>query len=182
VIKSGLSEGEVVLLTPPLKEAAMEPGERLAGAGADANDPMAKRISEKLKTAGAVPAGPSATGNGAPQMGPQTGGPGQGAQGLQMPSAEQMQRFQNMTPEEREKAMQERLKNMTPEERDQAEKMRQRFQNMTPEEREQMRQRRGGQDRGDGAGPGSGGRRGGAGSGGRGDGTGPGSPRPEGGQ
>ena len=61
-----------------------------------------------------------------------------------MPSAEQMQRFQNMTPEERQKMMEERLKNMTPEERQQAEQMRQRFQNMTPEEREQMRQQRGG--------------------------------------
>ena len=75
-----------------------------------------------------------------------------------MPSAEQMQRFQNMTPEERQKMMEERLKNMTPEEREQAEQMRQRFQNMTPEEREKMRQQRRGGQRRRGAGPGSGGR------------------------
>jgi hypothetical protein len=175
VIKSGLSEGEVVLMTPPLKEAAMEPGERIAGAGADGNDPMARQISEKLKAAGGPEAVTPPAGTGAPQMGPQTGGPGQrqqGAQGVQMPSAEQMQRFQNMTPEERQKAMEERLKNMTPEERQQAEQMRQRFQNMTPEERDKMRQqRRGGQGGGPGSGggngegPASGGRKGGAGSG-----------------
>jgi hypothetical protein len=137
---------------------------------------MAQQISEKLKAAGESPAVTSPVGTDGPQTGPQTSGPGQerqGGQGLQMPSAEQMQRLQNMTPEEREKMMQERLKNMTPEEREQAEKMRERFQNMTPEEREQMRQqRRGGQNRGDGSGPGFGGRRGGSGSGGRGDGEG----------
>ncbi len=193
VIKSGLSEGEMVLMAPPLKEATLEPGARLAGAGADGNDPMAQRISEKLKAANGTEAGLPPAGAAGPQTGPQAGGPGegrQGGQGFQMPSPEQIQRLQNMTPEEREKAMQERLKNMTPEEREQAEKMRQRFQNMSPEEREQMRQqRRGGQGgdsagpgsggRGDGAGPGSGGRRGGAGSGGRGDGAGSGSDRPE---
>jgi len=165
VIKSGLSEGEVVLMTPPLKEAALEPGARIAGT--DANDPMARQISEKLKAANGTEAGSPLVPAAGPQTGPQAGGPGEGRQGGQG--------FQNMTPEEREKAMQERLKNMTPEEREQAEQMRQRFENMTPEEREQMRQqRRGGQDRGDGAGPGSSGRRGGASPGGRGDGAGPG--------
>jgi HlyD family secretion protein len=159
VITSGLSEGEVVLMTPPLKEAALEPGARMAGNGADANDSMARHISERLKAANGPEVGSPISPVAGPQASPQTGGPGegrQGGQGFQMPSAEQMQRFQNMTPEEREKAMQERLKNMTPEERDQAEKARQRFQNMTPEEREKMRQqRRGAQDRGDNAGPGS---------------------------
>ncbi len=170
VITKGLSEGEIVLMTPPLKEATLEPGARMAGA--DANDPMARQIVEKLKAAGEAPAGPSAAGPGGPQMGPQTGGPEQGRQGGQMPSTEQMQRFQNMTPEERQKMFEERLKNMTPEERQQAEEARQRFQNMTPEEREKMRgSRRGGQG-GDGAGPGFGGRRGSGGPGGRGDGAG----------
>lgn len=184
VIKSGLSAGELVLMTPPLQDAALEPGARIAGT--DANDPMARQISEKLKAANeteaTVPISPAA----GPQRGPQTGGPGegrQGGQGFQAPSAEQMRQFQNMTPEERQKAMEERLKNMTPEEREQMQKMRDRFQNMTPEEREQMRQqRRGGQGRGDGEGPGFGGRRGGSDSGGRGDGAGSGSQRSEGGQ
>jgi hypothetical protein len=35
------------------------------------------------------------------------------------------ERFQNMTPEEREKMREERMKNMTPEEREAAEKRRQ---------------------------------------------------------
>jgi HlyD family secretion protein len=157
VIKKGLSEGEIVLLTPPLKEAAMDAGERIAGAGADGNDPMARRISEKLKAANGTEAGAPPAGTGAPQVSGPGQGP-QGGQGLQMPTAEQMQRVQNMTPEERQKAMDERLKSMTPEQRQQAEQMRQRFQNMTPEERDKMRQqRRGGQDRGQGGGPGSGG-------------------------
>lgn len=195
VITKGLSEGEIVLMTPPLKEATLEPGARVAGA--DANDPMARQISEKLKAAGGPEAVTVPAQTGGPQMGPQAGGPGQGqqaGQGAQMPSAEQMQRFQNMTAEERAKMIEDRLKNMTPEERQQAEQMRQRFQNMTPEERDKMRQqRRGGPGGGDGTGPGSGGRRGGAGSGGRGDGAGPGpggrsdgagsgSQQPEGGQ
>lgn len=176
VIKSGLNDGEVVLMTPPLKEAALEAGARIAGAGADGNDPMAKQIGAKLKAANETGAGVIPVGATGPQMGPQTGAPGQGqqgGQGFQMPSPDQIRRFQNMTPEERQKAMEERLKNMTPEERDQAEKMRQRFQNMTPEEREKMRQQRRGGQGGDGAG---------SGPGGRGDGTGPGSGRPEGGQ
>ncbi len=134
MIKSGLSEGDLVLLAPPLKAATLEPG---AQGTADANDGMTRRITEKLKAAGngtrpVVPAGP--------QQGPgQTAGPGAeagqqrpGQQGFQAPSAEQMdqmrKRFEGMSPEERQKEI---------------EKMKQRFQNMTPEEREQMRQKRG---------------------------------------
>ena len=50
-IVSGLQEGELVLLTPPLKAAATAPGSKLAGIrGADANDVM-KRINEQLKAA-----------------------------------------------------------------------------------------------------------------------------------
>jgi len=187
IIRKGLSEGEVVQLTPPLKAATMEPGERIPGAG-DANDTTTQRINEKLKAASQMEASQPvrprrpemqspAGGTGQPAG---VGGPGQpGAQGFQMPSAEQMQRFQNMSQEEREKMMEERLKSMTPEQRQQAEQMRQRFQNMTPEEREQMRQQRRG-SRGEGGGPGSGGR-GGEGGGSRRQG-GAGSGQPEGGQ
>jgi len=181
-ILSGLNEGEIVLLAPPLEAATLTPGERIPGGG-DANDATTQRINEKLRAANemaATPTRPTGQGTqlptgGAGQFGaPGAGGPGQGSpggQGFQMPSAEQMQRFQNMTPEERQKAMEERLKNMTPEERQQMEQMRQRFQNMTPEEREQMRQQRRGNrgeggagfgDRGDGGGRGQGGGRGGA--------------------
>jgi HlyD family secretion protein len=145
VIESGLSEGEIVLLTPPLKAATLGVGERVGGV-ADSNDPMAQRINEKLKAANeALPAegvgGPPAQEPGR-QMGPE--GPDAGAagrrrrgqDGFQMPSGEQMQqmrqRFENMTPEERQQEM---------------EKMKQRFENMSPEEREQMRQRFGGRGR-----------------------------------
>ncbi len=192
MIRSGLREGETVLLTPPLKAATVQPGERIPGAG-DANDTTAQRINEKLKAANEMetsqPVRPrrqqmSLPGNGTGQpAGAEAGGPGQaGPQGSQMPSAEQMQRFQNMSQEEREKMMEERLKSMTPEQREQAEQTRQRFQNMTPEEREQMRQqRRGG--RGEGGAPGAGGGgsggRGGEGGGRR---QGGGSQQPEGGQ
>jgi len=185
VVKKGLSEGEVVLMTPPLKEAALEPGERLAGAGADANDPMARQINEKLKAANEAGNGMVPVGTQAPQMGPQAGAPEQGpqsGQGFQMPTREQMQRFQNMTPEEQQKAMEERLKSMTPEQRQQMEERRKRFENMTPEEREKMRGQRGsGRSRGDGGDSGSGDRGTGDGSGpgGRRGGTGSGSDRPE---
>jgi len=154
VIHSGLEAGEVVLLTPPLRAATMEPGERVG----DANDTTAQRINEKLKAADEMQANPPLLprrqGMQSP-MGPGAGGPGQGpqgGQGFQMPSAEQMQRFENMSQEERQKMMEERLKSMTPEEREQAEQMRQRFQNMSDEERQQMRpQRRGGRGEGSGA-------------------------------
>ncbi len=189
VIKSGLNEGEIVLMTPPLKAATLEPGARLAGM-ADANDTTAQRISEKLKAANESPAPqeqrPPMEGPGQPE-GPQAGGPRQGPQGrqgFQMPSREQIEearkRLESMTPEEREKEI-EKMKqsmqqNLSPEQREQ---MRQRFQNMSPEEREQMRQRRGSGGRREGEGPGSGGPRG---PGGRREGAAPGSGQPEGGQ
>jgi HlyD family secretion protein len=151
-IVSGLKEGEVVLLTPPLKAGAVEPGSKLAGIqGKDAND-MTQQINAKLKAANEP----------APTVQRQrTGGPGQGTEagggeagqrrggargGFQMLSAEDMEKFKNMSQEERDKLIQERMKNMT------------------PEQREQMRQRRGsGSDQGSGegrGGPGGGGGRG----------------------
>jgi HlyD family secretion protein len=152
-ITSGLSEGELVLLAPPLKAATMEPG---AKGPADANDGMTRQISEKLKAANGtkpiVPAGSTA----GPQQGPgQPAGPGGeagpqrlGQRGSQPPSAEQMdqarKRLESMSPEERQQEM---------------EKMKQRFQNMTPEEREQMRQKSRGQG-GQGGRRGDGGRQG----------------------
>jgi HlyD family secretion protein len=175
-ILKGLSEGEVVLLTPPLQAAALSPGGRISGSG-DANDTTAQKITEKLKAVSEAnkPSVPSGRGV-QPPSGPmgQAGGeagPGQpGGQGFQMPSAAQMEemrkRFESMTPEERqqemEKVRQQMESNMTPEQRQQMEERRQRFQNMSPEEREQMRQRRGS---GEGGGFGPGGRRDGTGGG-----------------
>ena len=135
MVKSGLKEGELVLLTPPLKAATLEPGARNP---ADANDGMARQISEKLKAAGEARSN-GAAGNGArSQPGPGSSmSPGEpagqaapGQQGFQPPSAEQMEqmrkRYESMSPEERQQEM---------------EKMKQRLQNLSPEEREQMRQK-----------------------------------------
>jgi len=123
-IFGGLSEGEVVLMTPPLKAAAMEPGERIPGGG-DANDATTRRINEKLKASnGQVGAIPGRTSQMPAGISGQQGAPGAG-QGMQMPSAEQMQRFQNATPQERQKMIEERMKNMTPEQRQQMMQMQQ---------------------------------------------------------
>ncbi len=143
-ITSGLDEGEIVSLTPPLKAAIVEPGSQTPEAGATGSgDSIMEQINEKLKavngtgtgrsvapldTAAGPQQGPGAAGSGTPRRcrartGRQEGGG--------MPSAEQMEkmrkRLENMTPEEQQKEM---------------EKMKQRFQNMTPEEREKMRQQR----------------------------------------
>lgn len=169
-ILSGLNEGEVVLLAPPLDVATLTPGERIPGGGDanDANDATTQRINEKLRAANGTSGAPTdkttpAEGAGQSAM-PGVGGPGQGqpgGRGGQMPSAQQIEeakkRFESMTPEQQQQEMQKLRQqfenNMTPEQREQ---MRQRFQNMTPEQREQMRQqRRGG--RGEGGGPGQGG-------------------------
>jgi HlyD family secretion protein len=120
-IISGLDEGEVVLLTPPLKSAAIESGSEIAGIGLSGTaDEMKQRINEKLEqTNGADvvrPADVPSEGIAEPQRegGPAGLGPEQGVPGR------------------------EGLENLTPE---QMEQMRKRFEDMTPEEREKMRQR-----------------------------------------
>jgi hypothetical protein len=144
-ITSGLNEGEVVSLAPPLKAATVESGSQMLGTGAPGStDTMMQKINEKLKAANGTEtskpgspsdnaAGPQQEGPGRP-MGPGRDDTGQertAGEGLQAPSTDQVeqmrQRFENMTPEEKQKEM---------------EKMKQRFQNMTPEEREKMRQQR----------------------------------------
>ncbi|OHB63992.1 MAG: hypothetical protein A2Y77_07375, partial [Planctomycetes bacterium RBG_13_62_9] len=111
-IVSGLKEGEHVLLTPPLKAGAVEAGSKLTGIqGADANN-MTQQINERLKAANEP----------APTVQRQkTGGPGQGtdaaggeagqrrggARGFQMLSAEEMEKFKSMSPEERQKLIDE---------------------------------------------------------------------------
>ena len=121
-IIDGLQEGEVVMLTPPLKSATIGPGSQLAGAGLpDASDSLKQRINEKLEEANGAQTGvPSDS----------VAGSQQDRQGLPGDSAQQMEqmrkRFESMSPEERKK---------------EAEKMRKQFENMTPEEREKMRQR-----------------------------------------
>jgi HlyD family secretion protein len=138
-ITSGLNEGEVVLLTPPLKAATVESGSLMPGTvSPDSNDAMTQRINERLKAANGTEAGKPSDNVAGPQQEGQ-GQPGRtdagqeqaGKEVSQSPSPQQMeqmrQRLENMSPEERQKEM---------------EKMKQRFQNMSPEEREKMRQQR----------------------------------------
>jgi HlyD family secretion protein len=119
-IISGLEEGEVVLMTPPLKAATIETGSQLGGTGSpDAlgdSDILKQRVNQRLEEA-----------NGTPTIKPampsddvtriqrdkqeRTGeprGPGQESrQGQPGMSSEQMrERFENMSPEEREKIRQ----------------------------------------------------------------------------
>jgi HlyD family secretion protein len=130
-INSGLDEGEVVLLTPPLKSAAAEEmsqtADTQAGVSPDASDTIDERINQKLKEvngpqAGTLPPGPA----GPPQQGQEQ----TGAEDVQMPSAQQMQE------------MRKRLENMSPEQRQkEIEKMRQRFENMSPQQRQKIQER-----------------------------------------
>jgi hypothetical protein len=121
-IVRGLQENEVVLLSPPLAAATAEP---LTG---KEQTEMVPVTTGKVE-GGTVEKGPSEQ---KPvrkdEAAPAEGGPP--SQGMESPSAEQMQkmrqRFENMSPEEQQKEM---------------EKMKQRFENMSPEEREQMKQR-----------------------------------------
>jgi HlyD family secretion protein len=120
-IVSGLKEGEVVLMTPPLKAGTMAPGSRTAGTAepnaAGVSQTMKERVSQKLQEV-------NGTTPGKPTEEPAEQGPPQGPPSEQM--QQMRQRLQNMSPEERQKAI---------------EQLRQRRQNMTPQEREQMRQR-----------------------------------------
>jgi hypothetical protein len=121
-IISGLNEGEVVLMTPPLKSAAIESGSQMDGAGSPdglgASEAMRQRVNEKLEET-----------NGAGQGVPAEPGPSD-AVGSEGPPSDQMEqmrkRLENMSPEERQKEM---------------EKMRQSLENMSPQEREAARQR-----------------------------------------
>jgi len=147
-IISGLEEGEVVLMTPPLQAATLESGAKVSGvelpgdAGAFQN-----RVNQKLEEANGSGASPPQQ-EPAQSTGPEGDRSGQPG-GFDMPSSDQMEqmrrRFENMSDEERQKAM---------------EQMRQRLENMSPEEREAMRQRF---QRGGGSRQGRGQRQGGAG-------------------
>ena len=133
-INSGLDEGEVVLLTPPLKSAAAEDvsatKDTKAPDSPDASDTIDKRISQKLEEVNGAQTGkpgmPSDGRAGPPQQGQEQ----TGTEGFQMPSAEQMEqmrkRFESMSPEQRQKEM---------------EKIRQQLENMSPQEQQKIRER-----------------------------------------
>jgi HlyD family secretion protein len=129
-IISGLEEGEVVLLTPPLKSAAIESGSEIAGTAlSGTDDEMKQRINEKLEQTNGTEAHrpeimPS-EGVTEPQRQERERGPGGVGPGQERPGRED---FESITPEQMEQ-MRRRFENMTPEER---EKMRQRFQGTGP--------------------------------------------------
>jgi len=110
-IISGLDEGEVVSMTPPLKSAAVEHGSEIAGTGlSGSGDTLKQRINEKLEETNGIDV------RRPPSIPSEGVGPGQGSPGREG--------LESLTPEQKEQ-MRKRLENMTPEER---EKMRQRFQ------------------------------------------------------
>jgi HlyD family secretion protein len=138
-IIGGLGEGEVVLLTPPLKAGAIEgvsaATDSEASGSTDASDAIKRRIDERLEEANGAQTGMPADSTAEQQDARPPGMMELGQEGVDEagglgPSAEQMERmrkrFESMSPEERQKEM---------------EKIRQRFENMSPEEREKMRQR-----------------------------------------
>ncbi len=121
---SGLEEGEVVLMTPPLKAATIEPGSQIGGTGSPNalgdSDILKQRVNQKLKEANGTELDMPSDNIGGPprQEQEQPMGPGRGEFGReqtsgessQIPSPEQMEemrkRFENMSPEEREKIRQ----------------------------------------------------------------------------
>jgi HlyD family secretion protein len=130
-IVSGLEEGEVVLMTPPLRAATIESGAKISGVEIPSGaGELQDRVSQKLEEVNGNTARPQQQSQGQGQSaeagGDRSGSPG----GFEMPSQEQMDQMRN------------RLENMTDEERQKArEEMRQRFENMSEEERQAMRQR-----------------------------------------
>jgi HlyD family secretion protein len=158
-IISGLNEGEVVWMTPPLKAGTIEPGSGVEGAALpdalDGPDTMRDRVNQKLEEAN----GNGGTGGPSqqvrvPSMSPENDRSGQPVDSNSSSSDQMGQmrsRFENMSDEERQKAM---------------EQMKQRFENMSQEERDAMRQRfqgSGGSRQGRGQRQGTGQRQGGAG-------------------
>ncbi|HUV40751.1 MAG TPA: efflux RND transporter periplasmic adaptor subunit [Sedimentisphaerales bacterium] len=120
-IISGLKEGEIVSLTPPLKSAGVEP---YAGIELAERTPVEEKMFEGESMEQAATQKSWDQANPAEQ------------------TDRRRERFRNMSPEERE-AMRQRLESMSPEER---EKMRERPMNMSPEERQRPQA---GEQRGD---------------------------------
>ena len=130
-IVSGLEEGEVVLMTPPLRAATMESGSKMSGVESpDGSDTFNEKVNQRLEEANGNgdTARPSQQprGQSVGAEGDRSGQPG-GSDGSSLDQMEQMRsRMENMSPEERQKEM---------------ENMKQRMENMSQEERDAMRQR-----------------------------------------
>ena len=130
-IVSGLEEGEVVLMTPPLRAGTIESGSKAGDVNLpDGSDTFQQRVNQRLEEANGNggTARPSQRSQGQ-SMGPEDDRSGQPG-GSDAPSSDQMEqmrkRFENMSDEERQK---------------EAENTRQRFENMSQEEKDAMRQR-----------------------------------------
>jgi len=159
-IISGLQEGEVVLLTPPLKSGTIESEDIITEIPDSmvASDSVEQRVSQRLEEINGadvntrnIPSGDLADER--PQRAGRPEGPGRegrgarqgegGREGSPELSSEQRermrQRFQNMSPEERQ-----RLQNMSSEER---QRMRQQLQSTAPAGRARSEQQRQGSER-----------------------------------
>jgi HlyD family secretion protein len=163
-VQEGLNEGDVVLLTPPLK-AGTESQDKLAemtkSGRAKAKTDAKAAGDSKGKTTGAGPAagqtgkdsgradrngkGPQDTERQGPPESQKAGGPGQPQNPSEAGSpggGERRRRSDNLTPEQREERR-KRFENMTPEQR---EEMRKRFENATPQDQQNIMKQSGGAD------------------------------------
>jgi len=122
-IVSGLEEGEVVLMTPPLRAGTIESGSKMSGVELpDGSDTFKEEVNQRLEEAN----GNGGTARPSQRSRGQSASPG----GLEAPSSDQRdqmrKRFENMSAEDRQKEM---------------EKMKKQFENMSQEEQDAMRQR-----------------------------------------
>jgi len=133
-VTSGLDEGEVVWLAPPLESASVESGSEGADPDGQADATM-RRINQKLEEANRslpVDGAPGSFGQGRPGM--SGDGPGRDRDDRERdaskrPSSDEMrqtaERFQSMTPQQRQEEL---------------EKAKKRLENVTSDQREQVRQ------------------------------------------
>lgn len=130
-IVSGLEEGEVVLMTPPLRAGTIESGSKAGDIELpDGSSTFQQRVNQRLEEANSngdtVRPSQRSRGQSIGPEGDRSGQPG-GSDGSSSDQMEQIRsRMENMSPEERQKEM---------------ENMKQRFENMSQEERDAMRQR-----------------------------------------
>ncbi len=124
-IASGLDEGEVVWLTPPLKSAALESGSQMADSeSSDSTDTLKQRINERLEEANGT------------EVSIPPGMPSESAAEVQRQGRERRMGQQGEGSRQRQPAR-EGSESMSSEQREQ---MRKRFENMSPEERQKLRE------------------------------------------
>ncbi|MFQ6035682.1 MAG: hypothetical protein ACE5NM_07525, partial [Sedimentisphaerales bacterium] len=151
-IVSGLDEGEVVLLTPPLKSGILErtiPVTAEPNAAGRTSESIDQRVRTRLE---------EVNGMARPQTADRTrqdSGPARQGRDIE-PAVGQRPRpvgLSNLSSEEMQK-LRQRIENMSPEQRRKAmEKIRRRFENTSPQQRQRMRQGQGSAPRGAGRRP-----------------------------